>query len=877
MTAKTTARYVALLITLHVPASWFQVPASAVQVQFPVPVPVPAQGSVRAVVSRADLVYNSPVARSEEGIPIGNGRMGTLVWTTPSALKFQINRVDIQPINKDTQSFFERNTDYMGGAGFVDLDLAGAGPDVFTAEGTSQRLSVYEGRLDVKAGGVTARMLAWHERDVIAIEVDDRRSVPEPIQINLRMLRSASQYFGGAMEKMLADRIVAVRTREHTAHSQISARDGRILLTQDFEEGAHRAKSAVAIALLGRRTLTRFANETEVRIVSPAERGRVVILIASAASLSADDDIAAAALSNLDAAAAKSFDDLTGDNAEWWHAFWQRGTIALHSADGVADYVAENYHYYLYLMAATSRGAFPPKFNGMLWNTAGDQRPWGTQHWFANLSCYYEALFAANRIDLLDPVFSMYSGMYDSASAAARQQWGSEGIYIPETVWHDGLAALPDDIAEEMRDLYLLRKPWAQRSARFLEYARTGHPHSSRWNWWGGGSWINGAWVPTERPTAPFGPVNHILGTTAKVAYLYWRRFEYTQDLPWLRDRAYPMIKGAAEFYRHFPNVRKEADGKYHIHHVNSNESVMGAHDTDEDLSAMRGIFAAATRASELLGQDSALRSQWQEVLANLAPLPTSAHPDALRPADYMGAPVFVRGLKPTANNNTGFTPDGNSLPMWYFDLVNLESPDKQMRDAANATFDRAYRTGIGPNTAIGVLSKWAIAGTTLGRAEATRFLVPNQMRALTAERETAYLGGRPLANRLTLREGPQALDAQRLGRAAEALQLALLQSSPGVPGGESIMRLFPAWPAEWDAHFTLRARGGFVVTAAQRAGRVESVQLRSEAGSVARIRNPWGTQAVTILRNRRRSQQLKGAVLLFDTEVGEVVEIRGD
>jgi hypothetical protein len=195
-------------------------------------------------------------------------------------------------------------------------------------------------------------------------------------------------------------------------------------------------------------------------------------------------------------------------------------------------------------MAATSRGAFPPKFNGMLWNTAGDLRPWGTQHWFANLSCYYEALFAANRIELLDPVFSMYSGMYDSSATAARQQWGSEGIYIPETVWHDGLAALPDDVAAEMRDLYLLRKPWTERSARFMQFARTGHPHSSRWNWWGGGGWTDAAWVPTERPTAPFGPVSHILGTTAKVAYLYWRRYEYTQDMAWLRGRALPDDRG---------------------------------------------------------------------------------------------------------------------------------------------------------------------------------------------------------------------------------------------------------------------------------------------------------------------------------------------
>lgn len=177
---------VALLIALQVPGSGSQ---------------VPVPGSVRAVVSRADLIYDTTVARSEEGIPIGNGRMGTLVWTTPGALKFQINRVDIQPINKDTRSFFERNTDYMGGAGFVDVELAGAGADVFTADGTTQRLSVYEGLLDVKAAGVNTRLLAWPAHDVMAIEVDDRRTTPEPIQIYLRMLRSGSQYFGGAMEK----------------------------------------------------------------------------------------------------------------------------------------------------------------------------------------------------------------------------------------------------------------------------------------------------------------------------------------------------------------------------------------------------------------------------------------------------------------------------------------------------------------------------------------------------------------------------------------------------------------------------------------------------------------------------------------------------
>ena len=298
-------------------------------------------------------------------------------------------------------------------------------------------------------------------------------------------------------------------------------------------------------------------------------------------------------------------------------------------------------------MASSSRGRFPPKFNGMIWNTGGDMRAWGTQHWFANLSCYYEAIPAANRPELLDPVFDMYGGAYESWSRAAREQWGSQGIYIPETAFFDGLAPLPPEIASEMRDLYLLRKPWSERSARFMEYAAARLPFSSRWNWIRGGRWADARWTIEERGAGPFGAVTHILGTTAKVAYLFWRRYEYTLDLEFLRTRAYPMMKGAAEFYRNFPTLRRGEDGKYHIHHVNSNESVYGARDTDEDLSAMRGILPAAIRASEILDVDPDLRSVWRELLSNLAPLPTSDDPDALRSADYSGPRVIVRGLKP--------------------------------------------------------------------------------------------------------------------------------------------------------------------------------------------------------------------------------------
>src|SRR4030095_16765489 len=152
---------------------------------------------------------------------------------------------------------------------------------------------------------------------------------------------------------------------------------------------------------------SRVASETEVCITARPSQGSFNVLIASAASFDPKEDVVDAALNQLEAAVQKGYRALASETSAWWQEFWSRGFVNLHSQDGAADYVEQNYNYFLYLMGASSRGKLPPKFNGMIWNTGGDLRTWGTQHWFANLSCYYEALYATNRLELLDPVFHM--------------------------------------------------------------------------------------------------------------------------------------------------------------------------------------------------------------------------------------------------------------------------------------------------------------------------------------------------------------------------------------------------------------------------------------------------------------------------------------
>ncbi len=797
------------------------------------------------LVSRADLDYSSAVTRSEEGVPVGNGRMGTLIWTTPDAIRFQINRVDVFGNNRATDSFPQRHTDYCGGSGFVDIAFGGYGDDPFPPEQTRQHLSCYDGLASVDGRGVRAEIFVCPDSDVMAIRVTDQREWRTPIRVNLRMLRSPF-----------------VRNLSQTATSKLDTRDGRIVLTQAFAEDQYYCGSAVAVSVARRETELRRANAEELQLIAKPGRGSFTIFISSAAGFDRQENTADAALTRLEAAENEGYAALTTASQAWWHAFWTRSFIHLHSADGVADDLEANYNYYLYLMASTSRGRFPTKFNGMLWTTGGDRRQWGGQYWGANQSCLYNnALFAANHGELLDPIYDMLSGMLDACSLAAKQQWGSQGAFFPETVAFDGLAPLPDDIAAEMRQLYLLQKPWEERSARFLDYAHLKLPHSSRWNWISSGQWENGRWLIKERGSGPYGPVTHIFSRGAKYAYQFWLRYDYTKDKTWLRDRAFPVLKAVAEFYRHYPNVRKEADGRYHIHDVNSNESVQGAQDTDEEISGMMGVFPVLIEASKILNIDADLRPAWEEFLAHLAPLPRSDNPAAAPSRNNDGAPVWMRGLPPviSTRGNVSGRPDGNTMPMWFFDLCTLESDAERFEIGSN-TFNAYAPPGMTSARRVGVLSKVPLVAAVMGRAGAVRHLIPAQVNS----RETSVL-----RNRMDLREGPQTTSAQRLGNAADALHTALCYDLPAGPGRPSVIHVFAAWPREWDADYTLLCRGGFLVTSSMDKGEIGFVEIESQIGGECRVRNPWNNR-VTLYRDGREAERVTGSLLTFDTRKGE-------
>jgi hypothetical protein len=124
----------------------------------------------------------------------------------------------------------------------------------------------------------------------------------------------------------------------------------------------------------------------------------------------------------------------------------------------------------------------------------------------------------------------------------------------------------------------------------------------------------------------------------------------------------------------------------------------------------------------------------------------------------------------------------------------------------------------------------------------------------------------RMLENRLFLREGPQAMDAQRLGHMSASVASAVCSAFPPEPGEDPVVYLFSAMPVQWEGSIRMLAAKGYTVEAAWHNGQVET-PVRFTGGSMPlKVLNPWPNDVVEILSAGGVTEQS-----------GRVLQVEGD
>lgn len=98
------------------------------------------------------------------------------------------------------------------------------------------------------------------------------------------------------------------------------------------------------------------------------------------------------------------------------------------------------------------------------------------------------------------------------------------------------------------------------------------------------------------------------------------------------------------------------------------------------------------------------------------------------------------------------------------------------------------------------------------------------------------------------------------------SLHLALFQSAPSEPGGNPVIRVFPARPDNWDAFFTLLGRGNFLITSSIQNNSIEFVEIKSLAGDVCSVRNPWPGDIINLYVDGKETNSFAGEIIKFST-----------
>lgn len=373
---------------------------------------------------------------------------------------------------------------------------------------------------------------------------------------------------------------------------------------------------------------------------------------------------------------------------------------------------------------------------------------------------------------------------------------------------------------------------------------------------------------PVEMSMMPY-PVPHwgweICETPWTVQSLWWH-YLYSMDKEFLRSRAFTPMKEAVLFMTAYMK-RPEAygqpweDGCYHIFPTvvpELYEITPGfARNSDclIDLTLTKFLFRAFISACAVLGEDEAegaLLTEVQDILNHFPEYPA---------AESASGRVFVSvaGEDPETVYNV-------PVPMTTVfpgEEHGLHSPPADYQTAVNT-----YRNHL--NEGGNELVFQPLAGARLGILDLERFkrqisycLLPNG----TCTDKALMSGGR-------YSDTDDFSFMARMGIWVENFALpavineCLLQSYSGV------LRFFPNWPEQQSAEFrTLRAVGGFLVSASIRAGEVQRIEVFSEAGAPLSFYIPW-EQGAECTRSSGEVQVHTGQTGDIQTFAGETIII---
>ena len=322
----------------------------------------------------------------------------------------------------------------------------------------------------------------------------------------------------------------------------------------------------------------------------------------------------------------------------------------------------------------------------------------------------------------------------------------------------------------------------------------------------------------------------------AWLAMHLWEHWLFTRDLGWLRDH-YATLKGAAEFMASYA-VTDPKTGRLTLplscspencprRVSNPAEKSWITHQATMDHAIMRDIFDAAAGAAEALGVDADDAKRFRELSAKVEPFHVGSWGQLTEygandwddPGDTHRHTSHLYGLYPSAQITSGTA-----------DLLKAARVSLEHRGDEACGWALTWRMCL-----------WA----RLGEGERAFNQIRNALR-ITEERRCMNTGGGAYAN--LLNAGPPFQCDGNFGYVAGVVEM-LVQSHERTKDGRTLIRLLPALPKAWPAGEVkgICARGGSTVDLAWKDGRPTAVTVRAPKGERPEV--VFGGAACDIVR----------------------------
>jgi len=780
--------------------------------------------------SQHDIVYLSPPEDPTLGLPIGNGDIGALLWTTERQLVFAINKCDTwddakrEPFrNWATQEEEKYTTLRHCGRLVVDLDCPAL--DLLYQQDFQGRLDLASGIASLKSTSpfakVSASTYVSAEHRVMVLEFDLDGTEAYSPRVNLE--RWGSRTFGHWYSLVNRDATVGLGgTRTSIEHN-------RVLVHQELRTLSF-VMAAEVVAEGDAGTPKVFHSRAGSVEFSPRKQCHFTVYLTVVTSEN-DPDPVAAAHRILDRAVSQGETAIREKHRAEWKEFWSRSMIDLPE-----KYLENYWHLNLYFANSSSRGASPPLFCNGLWGWNRDFVPWIYYfHWNEQWSVW--PLHAANHSQLATPYFRYRRAQLPHAMEYAKERMNKPGAFYADVADRNGY---------NTRGLNDNHTPGAQIALDFWRYFQyTGDDAFLRESAW-----------PVIREVTRFNAACLIAGKDGLYHIVKTSAYEGSPlfddtitDLAMIRALLPVSIRvgkllghdavEVAQWQKLLGNLApfQLVELEPSEFEVKGNERVHRAGLAPGRKLASRKVFA--------VGRSE--KGEWiRDRIAGSKEAPYYGLPDPEL------APVVPGDL-------IGLSQQGTDLFNAAVTQVRLHPSATPQSDGVCEPADMAG----GGNLCMG-WCPYPIALARLGLSEELEAELTNEISTwqfypqgfghygpypvFKKDQELRWHQNMPSSTAKSS-SGKQVkfpfptwpfrhFDHETMPILCSAMNEMLLQSHEGV------IRIFPSVPKEWDVRFDLAAIGGFRVCAERVGGSIRWLAIESHSGGVCRVVNPWPSKS---------------------------------